>query len=195
MATTEVSICNMALSHLGKYVITALTDDTQEARKCNLYYDFARDFVLRGFPWNFAEKRLALTLLSAVEPTGYDYAYTYPTDCVKARRLYNEVEGGEPIKFVINVNDDLDTKYIYTDEADAILVYTARVEDPTLFDSSFVVALSFYLASLLAGPLGREEMQMNMLKAYAAYISGSEANNASEGFDNNVDNPFVAARG
>ena len=197
MALSEVSICNLALSHLGLFTITALTDNNQEARKCALYFDYGRDFVLRDFPWNFAEKRLSLTEDETIEPIGYDFAYVYPTDCIDARLIYNEVAGGEPIKFVINVNEDLDAKHILTNEEDAILIYTARVEDVTLFDPSFDLAFSYYLASLLAIPLtGDPSKQQAMIQIYSAYMNAAEAANASESESfQEVTNPFIAARG
>lgn len=62
MATTEVSICNAALAHLGEASITALTDDTARARACNQFYGPMRDAVLRSHRWNFAQDREALSL-------------------------------------------------------------------------------------------------------------------------------------
>jgi hypothetical protein len=60
MATTAVSICNMALGLLGADgTITALTDNTQNARICNLFYEPARQTLLRSHPWNFATARVA----------------------------------------------------------------------------------------------------------------------------------------
>lgn len=195
--SSEVQICNLALSHLGSYTINALTEASQEARKCKLYYPIARDFVLRDFPWNFAEHRAYLALLSDVTPVGYDYAYQYPTNCLKAREVYNEVTGGEPIDFVVNATSDGTSKMILTNEADAILIYTMRITDPNVFDIAFINALSFKLASDLAQPITKKiTLQQAMVRAYAVYMGMAHRANASESKDTSeVDNPFIAARG
>jgi len=193
---SETEICNLALSHLGAYTISALTDASQEARKCNLYYGPARDFVLRDFPWNFAERRYALALLSGVTPVGYDYAYQYPTNCLKARKIYNEVETAEPIDFIVTASDDLTSKMILTDEADAVLIYTAAVTSTALFDSAFVTFLSYKLAADLAIPLTKKlALQQAMLKIYGAYMGMAKLANATEAKDTKqTENAFLAAR-
>lgn len=58
--STEVAICNLALSEVVDDTITALTDATPAARKCNQYYAQARDEVLELHPWRFATKRADL---------------------------------------------------------------------------------------------------------------------------------------
>lgn len=193
---SEVQICNLALSHLGSYTISALTEATQEARQCNLLYDPVRDAVLRDFPWNFAERRGYLAELSGVTPVGYDYAYAYPTDCIKARHIYNAVAGAKPIDFIVNAGSGLASKMILTDEADAILIYTAKITDPNMFDASFVNAMAYKLASDLALPLTKKASLQNiMLQIYARYMSMAYTTNATEAKDTaERDNPFTAAR-
>lgn len=193
---SEVEISNLALSHLGSYTINALTEASQEARKCKLYYPNARNFVLRDFSWNFAEKRAYLAEISDVTPVGYDYAYAYPSDCLKARCIYNEVTGGEPIDFIITATDDLTDKMILTNQATTILIYTAKITDPNVFDASFINALSFKLASDLAQPITKKTvLQQAMIKAYARYMAMAHTSNATESKDTSeIDNPFIAAR-
>lgn len=86
---SEVSICNLALNHIGAYAIASLSDATKEARDCNTLYSYARDSVLRDHKWAFATKRLTLALLTDTY-SGWDYAYQYPTDCLIAYEIYNE---------------------------------------------------------------------------------------------------------
>lgn len=193
---SEVEICNLALSHIGAYSINALSDASQEARKCNLYFDSDRDFVLRDYPWNFAEKRNLLAVLSGVTPYGYTYAYAYPTDCVNALYLFNSANITVPLEFKITAKDDLSGKQILTDEEDAVLVYTARVEDPTLFDANFIVAFSYKLAASLALTLTKKEsVQERMLRIYAAIMAMAKTNNAIEQKNTTFPtNPFISAR-
>ena len=58
--TTETTICNLALAHLGDERIGSLTDDSEAARACNAVYVLARDGLTRAHPWNFAIQRANL---------------------------------------------------------------------------------------------------------------------------------------
>ena len=53
-----VQICNSALNQLGASSITALTDDSKNARLCNERYTTIRDAVFRAHPWNCLIKRV-----------------------------------------------------------------------------------------------------------------------------------------
>ena len=47
-----VQMCNSALNQLGAASITALTDNTKNARLCSERYPTVRDAVFRSHPWN-----------------------------------------------------------------------------------------------------------------------------------------------
>jgi hypothetical protein len=157
MAASKLVIWNMALSHIGAITLNSESDTSVEARKCSLFYEPARDQVLTDFPWNFAERRKALSIISGADPIGYDYAYTYPSDCLKVRKIYNVDPTGEPIKYKVTANDALSAKIILCNERSASLIYTARITTPDLFDASFVILLSWRLAADLAIPLTRKK--------------------------------------
>lgn len=55
-----VDVCNRALTKLGQDLIDALTDENENARKCNLVYEPARDELLEKNPWGFAKRKVAL---------------------------------------------------------------------------------------------------------------------------------------
>jgi hypothetical protein len=62
MATsTDVNICNMALTLLGAATITSLSDQNKEARRCSQELDNVRRQVLRSHPWRCAKKRATLS--------------------------------------------------------------------------------------------------------------------------------------
>lgn len=194
--SSDVEICNLALSHLGSYSITSLGDKTQEGRRCNQHFKPARDFCLRTFPWNFAEKRLALAVLATESSTGYEYAYAYPTDCLHARLLYVAIAGVKPLDFIITSLDDLSGRKILSNEGSAILIYTAKVTSAAVFDSAFIIALSYQLASALAIPLTKDKkLHQSMLQGYVQYMSMAQTAGAREAHDSaEVTNPFMAAR-
>ena len=180
--SSEVEICNLALSHIGtKSTIASLTENSNEARQCNLLYVPARDHTLRAHPWKFAQKRVALADLGS-PPQGWLYRYQYPSDCIAAREILpDNKDTDDPVPFEVAVSDDLKSKVILCDKAGAYLRYTARVTDPTLFDPMFVTALSWWLAFLLAKPLtGSETERKAAYEGWARAMTAAWAADSSE---------------
>ncbi len=67
---TSVGIANVALARLGAKRISAIDEDTENARLINSVYGTIRDEVLRAHPWNFAIKRSIPALLYS-EPSSW----------------------------------------------------------------------------------------------------------------------------
>lgn len=193
---SEIEICNLALSHIGKYPISALTDATKEAKECKLLYPRARDSVLRAHAWNFATKRLTLAEL-AEDYDGWSYAYQYPTDCLVARKIYNSADDNDAIEFEVATNSALSSRVILTDQENAVLIYTARVTDPNVFDSIFVDALSWRLAADLSMPLRADpRVYQQVTQTYMAYIAEARQTNSNEhAIDPDDSCSFLDARG
>ena len=78
-----VSMCNSALNLLGASTISALTDDSKNARLCNQRYEPIRDRVFRGHAWNCLHKRIQLAQNSTAPVVEYSNAYALPADCLK----------------------------------------------------------------------------------------------------------------
>lgn len=112
MATSDIIICNQALSRIGtRTTIAALTEDSKEAKQCNLVYTQTRDEVISMAHWNFAKKTQSLSLLKSApgtptNPTGatawtdaypappWLYEYAYPSDCLMARYIVPQIDTG-----------------------------------------------------------------------------------------------------
>lgn len=184
MATiSEVQICNMALSNVGaKSTIESLTEDSTEAKECNLWYHYSRLQTLETFDWNFARRRLTLATHGDDPPDAWAYRYQYPVDCVSLRKLQNPAgEKKDPIPFVIEASDDLDTKSILTNLDDAVGVYTFNLKMVTLFSAFFVEMLSFALASHLSYTItGKLEIRKEMIITFSALQRVAPAFNAGE---------------
>ena len=158
---TKTSICNMALTHISaKNQVSNITTDTStEAKTCRVFYDDALKYVLADIDWGFATGRKTLAELSETAPDDWDYVYTYPNNCLKAREIFdgNRRAGTVKIPFEVGLNSDNTVKVIYTDQSQAQLRYTANISDPNLFPPGFVMALSRYLAYLIAMPLTKKQ--------------------------------------
>ena len=168
MVQTEVEICNMALSRIGEYRIADLSDLSEEAQVCSLFYNQTRDEVLRDYPWNFATKRAELAPLSDPNLTPFEYKYQLPTDALNVITLI-DVEG--------ETYEDMDSEYlvegraIHTNISPCGIRYTQKIEDPGLFDSAFVEAFVLKLASKIAFRItGDRNTEINMLQQYLTQL-------------------------
>lgn len=155
MATSVVAICNRALQKLGAKRITAITENSTNARACNACYETLRDAELRAHPWNFSIQRTQLAADSTAPTFGRDNAFTLPADFLKLQppdpelnslRRDWQIESG---KIITNDSAPLDFRYV------------ARITDPAQFDPLFVEAL----AAKMSAEMAEEITQSNTKKA------------------------------
>lgn len=139
--SSEVDICNRALSKIGENTIIALTEDSKAARLCNLFYNDTRDMLLRKHPWNFAIKRVELAKLTTSPVFGFDSEFQLPSDCLRV--MFTNLQGD-------NRDFRIEGRKLLTDASSVKIEYIARIEDTTQFDSIFIDALSNQLAAELA---------------------------------------------
>lgn len=186
MATINpVKIGNMALSHVGvSSFIETLSEDSVEANQISLWYDFSREQALEMLDWNFARKRQTLATHSDDPPDGvWSYRYQYPADALKVRTLVNPAgKDADAIPFEIENSEDGSNKTILTDLDEAVVVYTFKLQDTSLFSPMFVEALSFLLAHHIAFALtGNPETKKELLQAYFSITRVAQAYIANEG--------------
>jgi len=196
MAYTKTEICNMALSHLGTKSISTFGETSVIGQHCKNLFDAARDFVLRDHDWGFAEYTVAAALLSGESHPGYAYAYSYPADCLKVRRIWQADDSAPPIDFKVVMKSDKKSKMIVTNEPEAYLVYTVRLDATSAYDISFVTALSWKLASDLSLPITKSQKRTEgLLQVYSAYIlSATSADAEEEAVTRDVISDFEKAR-
>lgn len=138
MAITSISICNKALTYLSAERILALTENSENARRCNAIYDYTRDEIIASHTWKFATKWASLAQLDETPINGYTYAFALPADFIKERELYTDYS------FYI------ESSKLYTNDSSPKLNYIARVTDESKFPPYFAEALSRRIAADLA---------------------------------------------
>ena len=181
MATSIVSICNLALIRFGGGKITSLSDGSETARLLDANYENCLETVLRAFPWNFARKIEALALTEDTTP-GYDYCYAYPANCAKALYIFdkddiNITERKEKPHIIFNGT----AKILATNIEDAYIEYTYNVTTPTLYDPLFVKALSYLLAAEVCNAkTGNAAKAQEMLQKYQLAILEAQHASATE---------------
>lgn len=195
MATSKVEICNLALIRLNSKLITSLDESNQEARLCNILYPRLLEEMLRSHAWNFATRREYLAQLDA-EYNGFEYAYSYPSDCLMARYIVNPVNLKDEVLFEVHASKDLSSKVILTDQDSAELVYTAYVKIPSMFDPLFVDAFSLLLGSRLAVALqGKHGYEQTLYQQHLMKLESAKATDSQEGKHEVIhSNTFVEAR-
>ncbi|GGE54444.1 hypothetical protein GCM10007276_34400 [Agaricicola taiwanensis] len=175
---SDVSISNLALSHLGKGRINALAEDSAEARQCALHYPVARDALLASYPWAFARRVESLAPKPNAWAQRWAFAYQRPADCLRIIRLVPDVD---PLPEDFSAPHQLRGRVIFCNTPKATLDYVARTDDASLFPPLFVDALSWALAARLAMPLTREAKAVqNALTMAASSAATAMAHDANE---------------
>jgi hypothetical protein len=163
--SSVVQICNMALSHIGseaRVLSISPPDNSVEAGHCATFYDIARTEMLQPGNWAFSVTRAALAQVTNPS-TVWAYAYAKPADCQQVLRIlrpsiaitvftqdlvaYPHTDDRDTAPF------DIEGEVILTNQPEAVLAYVRDVTDSTKFSASFTSALSYLLASYLAGPI------------------------------------------
>lgn len=196
MAESATDICNLSIRMLGvgKPIEDIDSDTSNEAKVCRTFYEDTLKDVLSEFPWPFATKIETLGLVEEDPNDEWSYSYTYPSDCILARRILSGIRNDtDSSKVPYKIVHSSSGKLIYTDTKDAELEYTAFVEDVHNFPSYFSIAFARKLATMIAPSFGgttlvNSQMQMYMLeiqKAKASAVNEEQADlEPNSGFQN-----------
>ena len=194
-AVSPTDIANLAVGHVGDRSIieNLLTDSSEAARQCRLWYDLSREQVLEAFNWNFARRRLSLALHGDVisgistDPLAgvWRFRYQYPADCIKIRKIQNpNSPPDDSLPFDVELDLKGETKSILTDQEDAVLVYTMNLKSPELFSPTFVQALSHLLASKIAFSLtGKRKVATDNASLYGTVVQSAAVLSVDEKMD------------
>lgn len=177
---SSVDISNLALGHLGDSATVTSIDPPEgsaQAEHCARFYPIALSTMLEMHTWGFCTRRATLAQVSNPSTT-WQYAYAKPSGCLNILSIiasdatddystsagstssYSDANGGTipiggvytPQKFAIETSDSGDV-IILTNQVDAVIRYTVAVTDSAKFPPLFTEALTWLLASKLAGPV------------------------------------------
>lgn len=211
---TEVDICNLALANLGDPAnLVSISPPEQRNRQselCAKFYPLARDTVLAGHSWSFNTRRASVVQFEAAPLMGWAFQFAVPLDALhilsvlpagadadlNPRRVFDPTGlgfpalGPEPFAagystqpFTVELGPN-GQKVILTDVATPVVRYRAQVIDTALYTPECVTALSWLLASYLAGPLIKGAEGANMAQTcqqfYAAFIGRAAGRDAGQ---------------
>ena len=141
-----VDICNSALNLLGASTISALTEDSKNARLCNQRFEPIRDRMFRSHAWNCLTKRVQLAEDTAAPVVEYANQFTLPTDCLRVLKVHN----GTTDSIASDIDYAVEGRKIKTDEGTVFLVYVAIDTDPNNYDTYLQESISHQLAADIA---------------------------------------------
>lgn len=178
MATSVVSICNLALSRIGEEAsISSIEkpDGKTEALICARMYPIALGTLLDRHNWSFATKRASLAQLANFDATPWMYAYAAPVDCRRIIDLRSKEE--KPIQtyatykpqVLKRVPDAVEFEVVNAGGNTAVLTncegvvarYVLKNPPAAFFTDAFVDALAWLLASHLTGQAVRGDSGFN----------------------------------
>jgi hypothetical protein len=188
-------------------------DGSAQAEYCNKFYPLALKALLEMSNWGFATVRATLAEAATNPSSTWKYAYAYPNQVVKVIAVlwpdalddYSENLGQvtpwvqfpnpepnysnpaanfyAPQPYVVE-QDGEGNPIILTNVANAVARYTTMIEDPNKFSGLFVLALTYMLASLLAGPIIKGDAGSakcaEMLKTCEAFLAQAKSSDADQ---------------
>lgn len=206
--SSPVAICNLALSHIGDSAMVASIDPPEgsvQADLCARFYPVALASMMEAHPWSWAVRRAVLAPLGSAWPQ-WQYAYALPADALTVMAVLpstatdDRLLGGAavPVPWSQEIND-AGQQCIYTNAPGAVCRYVAHTIDAARFSDTFVMALSYHLAAMLAGPIikgraGAEEAKrcLSLAAAFQARAAMADANQGPTPLPYSP--PFIAGR-
>jgi hypothetical protein len=216
--SSEVQICNIALSNIRAGSINSLDEGSLQSEVCKLKYPILRDRCLREIPWQFNHKIRALAPVT-VNVFNWAYAYSYPVDCLKIRRLvgsYEELPAGSSdvvsrlldsrvldmkgrrhqVPYEVFNYDGV--KIIGSDQPCLYIDFAAKVTDPNLFSDDFIMALAHLLASeiviaIAGGEIGRA-LRSDSVQLYKQYLASAIATDQGDSYLVPRESDFITVR-
>ncbi len=186
MASSEVQIAKMALSHLGdRYDITDLSESSPEAEQVNLVFDNVRDALVRQYPWTWSLRYYTPSALVGTPPAQWTYMYAYPPNALKVWRIVNPLDPNQnrlpPLEFRVARNND-DIKVLLTEESEPEFEYSKQVTNSFEWDANFDMALSWAIAMHIAMPITGDGAIRDMVRREAAIqIGEAQREDGNEG--------------
>ena len=168
-----VQICNSALNQLGASSITALTENSKNARICNERYETIRDAVYRSHPWNCLVKRVQLAQDSDTPAWGFTYQYTLPSDCLRVLQIKD-----------YNSDYKIEGRKLLIEQSSVYLIYLAIETDVNQLDILLRETISAALAQNIAYVITSNlQVAKLMAEKYQAKLSEARHTDASEGYN------------
>lgn len=158
--STDVEICNMALSLIGQSAISSLAGTDNVSVTCNTHFQQAVDWVLRQREWKDAVYRTSLATPDGTPAYGWDHYYDAPATClrvldVRANQLEDYAENTDRWSY--------ERGRIYCDVSDGIKVKYIEQLAATALPSHVVDVVALELARRIVIPITQSSKMLDEL--------------------------------
>ena len=193
-----VDICNEAMDLLGAATITALTENSKEARLCNRRFETVRDAVIRAHPWNVAITRATLAKDATAPAFGFANQFTLPTDpyCLRVLSFWNSNVDSDVAAYDSQVMFKIEGRKVLSNEGSCKITYLARVTDTEQYDPLLSSTIAHKLAAETAYAItGSNSVTQGMQQLYELRLKEARSIDAMEGVpDKLIADDFINIR-
>lgn len=192
---TVTSICNRALGAIGtRTTIQSITDGSNEANQCALYYDPTRQELLRSAYWNCARKQANLTVVKAAPgtpentaagtttwdpstqpPPPWLYEYAVPSDGLRMRYIVPQINtyfSGTPNLFSTPLGVPSVTPYTTIGAVPFRMAYdNVGIGQQEVILTNQMQAMGVYTVDLQSPVIFDSQFEAALVSALAAYLA------------------------
>jgi hypothetical protein len=142
--SSEIDICNMAISRLAGSRISSFTDGTIESNECSAIFNQISKYVQAKGPWQSNKIRTTLPQLAAAPAFGFTYQYQLPTDpkCLRVLKINEDTTG--------SINFQIENNVLLCDEPAIGILYIGLLTDTEQFDAHLEEAIVDHLVAAMA---------------------------------------------
>lgn len=186
---TPAELSNVALARIGdRDFIDSLEENTPSARVCARLFPVARDTVLAAAPWPFATRRATLAEVAGETRSGWGYVYALPSDALVVRGIYNASNLGPLATAAARTSYQLEGsttgRVLLSDQGEAEILYTARLEDLTKIPILVRDAIAWRLAAELSLALSvKPQVSAMFSQQYRQALASAIATEMRQGQD------------
>ncbi len=200
---TKEEIYNLALGALllQRQVSDTATDKSNEVKVLNTHWPVALRTTLDDLDLDSTSSLLTLSLAYSDPNDLWDYAYTYPSDCVFLRRIFSghhKDNRTSHISKAVGIHEG--DKVIFTDEEDAVAQYISKDVSLSSLNAYAGLAMAYNLA-ILSSPLivgkGAKTLRKDIREAYIIAKAQAQEQDKKENFNYyrpEVESEFAEAR-
>lgn len=147
---TMLENANRALAEIGtRSRLSVIDNSTTEGLYIGFLYPMLRNSMLRAGDYDWAMSEAA-TVVFATVPPSWNFAYTYPSNCVRIRQAVPTVtDPFDPRPVEWNLFLSGSSRILASKVALANLIFTRNDCDEAVWDSQFTDSFIRYLASSL----------------------------------------------
>lgn len=174
---SKIDVINLALRRLGEQPIGAIDEGSEPANIVSDIYDILLENELRCYPYRWATTTAELALISAEEPTDFEYVFQLPADYLQILRIISPESG----KSLTSTEWEVRESKLYLDYDEVEIKYIFLETDVSKWDANFQNAFAFKLAEEASLALtGMDNLTDMMMQKYLRHINKARHSNGKE---------------